>query len=150
MLVYCMETGTAMHLMNLQRGLWVASLAAEGLLVTAVLFRGLARRYPLFLLFLCGDAAWGLTLLIGGYGTSRYGDLYRVYLLQTAVLKLAVSAELFERVAAHFEGIGKFRFWMAVYIHRAECGAGDRGVSSGYFGPGMESRPCDGDALRAP
>jgi hypothetical protein len=105
-----------MNLLALQRALWVACIAAEVLLVGAVCYRGLVRRYPLFVSYLALDAIGGALLTQLDYHSPAYAYGFRIYLIALAVLRLGAAAELYERISEHFLGIGKFRFYLAAVL----------------------------------
>ena len=105
-----------MNLLALQRALWVACLAAEVLLVGAVCYRRLVRRYPLFVSYLALDAVGGALLIQLDYHSPAYAYGFRIYLIALVVLRLGAAAELYERISEHFLGIGKFRFYLAAVL----------------------------------
>jgi len=102
-----------MQLIGVQRGMWVAALVAEVLLLSSLLIRGLARRYPFLFLYIAADLIWGLVLIQIDYRTVAYALGYRLYIGTVAVLRLGMGAELYERICEHFGGIGSFRLYMA-------------------------------------
>jgi len=105
-----------MNLLALQRALWVACLAAEALLVGAVCYRRLVRRYPLFVSFLALDAIGGALLIQLDYHHPAYAYGFRIYQIALVVLRLGAAAELYERISEHFLGIGRFRFYLATVL----------------------------------
>ena len=105
-----------MHLLALQRALWVACLAAEVLLVGAVFQRRLARRYALFASYLALDAVGGALLIQLNYHSPMYAYAFRIYQIALVVLRLGAAAELYERISEHFLGIGRFRFYLAAVL----------------------------------
>jgi hypothetical protein len=105
-----------MNLLALQRALWVACIAAEALLVGAVCYRRLVRRYPLFVSFLALDAIGGALLIQLDYHHPAYAYGFRVYQIALVVLRLGAAAELYERISEHFLGIGRFRFYLATVL----------------------------------
>src|SRR5579872_3116405 len=66
------EKQPPMHLLALQRALWVACIAAEVLLVGAVFHRRLIRRYALFTSYLALDAFGGTLLIQVNYHSPTY------------------------------------------------------------------------------
>lgn len=98
---------------DIQRDLALVVLFVEIFLIGRLIVRGLARRYLFFVLYLASDAAWGVILMQIDYRTPAYATCYRMYLLMLAVLRIAVTAELFELICSHFRTIGNFRFGMA-------------------------------------
>ncbi len=105
-----------MHLLALQRALWVASIAAQVLLVGAVCHRRLVRRYPLFVSYLALDAIGGALLIQLDYHSPAYAYGFRIYQIAMMVLRLGAAAELYERISEHFLGIGRFRFYLAAVL----------------------------------
>ena len=105
-----------MHLLALQRALWVACLAAEVLLVGAMVYRRLVRRYPLFASYMALDAVGGALLIQLDYHSPAYANAFRIYLIALVVLRLGAAAELYERISEHFLGIGRFRFYLAAVL----------------------------------
>jgi hypothetical protein len=105
-----------MNLLALQRALWVACIAAEALLVGAVCYRRLVRRYPLFVSFLALDAIGGALLIQLDYHHPAYAYGFRIYQIALVVLRLGAAAELYERISEHFLGIGRFRFYLATVL----------------------------------
>jgi hypothetical protein len=105
-----------MNLLALQRALWVGCITAEVLLVGAVCYRRLVRRYPLFVSFLALDAIGGALLIQLDYHSPAYAYGFRIYQIALAVLRLGAAAELYERISEHFLGIGRFRFYLAAVL----------------------------------
>jgi hypothetical protein len=105
-----------MNLLALQRGLWVAVLAAEVLLIGTLARRRLFSRYSFFVLYLAADVGWGATLIQIDFRSVAYAYAFRLYLLMICVLRLAAAAEIYERVCEHFRGIGSFRGYMAAVL----------------------------------
>ena len=105
-----------MHLLALQRALWVACIAAEVLLVGAVFHRRLVRRYALFASYLALDALGGTLLIQLNYHSPTYAYAFRIYQIALIVLRLGTAAELYERISEHFLGIGRFRFYLAAVL----------------------------------
>lgn len=102
-----------MNLLALQRGLWVAYLAAELLLVGAIFHKRLFRRYQFFVSYLALDAIGGVLLMQLDFHRLAYAYGFRFYQIAMLVFRLGAAAELYERVLEHFLGIGKFRFYLA-------------------------------------
>lgn len=100
---------------SLERGLSIAVLIVEGILVGHFLRTRLAWRYPFFILYLVGDAVWGVILMQVDYRSPAYAFGYRAYLLTMAVLRIGAVAELFERICSHIT-LGNSRFWMALWL----------------------------------
>src|ERR1700687_3437516 len=98
---------------NIQRGLWVASLAAQVLLIGALISRGLARRFPFFTVSLAFEVLSNVLLMQVDYRTVGYAEIYRIYAFAIVVLRLGVACELFERTSQYFRGMGTFRFLIA-------------------------------------
>jgi hypothetical protein len=105
-----------MNLLALQRALWVACIAAEALLVGAVCYRRLVRRYPLFVSYLALDAIGGALLIQVDYHSPAYAYGFRGCQIALVVLRLGAAAELYERISEHFLGIGRFRFYLAAVL----------------------------------
>jgi hypothetical protein len=105
-----------MNLLALQRALWVACITAEVLLVGAVCYRRLVRRYPLFVSYLALDAIGGALLIQLDYHSPAYAYGFRIYQIALVVLRLGAAAELYERISEHFLGIGRFRFYLAAVL----------------------------------
>jgi len=101
-----------MNLLAIQRGLWVACIAAEALLVGALCFRRLVGRYAFFVAFLALDAIGGVVLIQLDYNSPTYAYGFRIYQIGLLVLRLGAAAELYERISEHFLGIGTFRFYL--------------------------------------
>src|SRR5260370_36722489 len=98
---------------NIQRGLWVATLAAEVLLIGALISRSLARRFPFFTLYLAVDVLLSVLLMQVDYRTVEYAETFRIYAFATVLLRLGVACELFERICQYFRGTGTFRCLIA-------------------------------------
>jgi hypothetical protein len=98
---------------SILRGLWVASLAAQVLLIGALIGRGLARRFPIFTVFLAFAVLSGVVLMQVDYRTVAYAETYRIFAFATVLLRLGVACELFERICQYFRGMGTFRFLIA-------------------------------------
>jgi hypothetical protein len=98
---------------SIQRGLWVASLAAQMLLIGALISRGLARRFPFFTVYLAFEVLSGVLLMQVDYRTVAYAETFRIYAFATVLLRLGVACELFERICQYFRGMGAFRFLIA-------------------------------------
>ena len=101
-----------MNLLAVERGLWVACIAAEVLLVGALCFRRLAGRYAFFVSFLALDAIGSVLLIQLDYNSPAYAYGFRIYQIAMLVVRLGVAAELYERISEHFLGIGTFRFYL--------------------------------------
>jgi hypothetical protein len=124
-----------MHLLSIQQILWISEIAGEVLLAGALITRGLARKWPIFLIFLVADAVFGVILIRLAYPSTSYAVAYRLYFVFMAVVKLGVAAELYERFSDHFRGIGNFRFAMAgVLLLTSAC------LSLGTFRPVLAAR----------
>ena len=102
-----------MDLLALQRGLWVACLVAQVLLIGAIFQRRIAKRYRFFLAYLIVEVGAGVALLQIPFNTHAYAQAYRFYEVAIVVLRAGAVAELFERVSAHFPVIGRIRFVLA-------------------------------------
>src|SRR5260370_36262843 len=100
-------------MINIQRALWVASVAAQVLLIGALISRGLVRRFPFFTLYLVVDVLSSVLLMQIDYRTIAYAEAFRIYAFAIVVLRLAVALELFERICQYFRGMGTFRFLIA-------------------------------------
>jgi hypothetical protein len=105
-----------MQPLAIQRGLWVAVLAAQVLLIGSLVQKKLARRYPFFILYLAADAVWGVTLMQVDFNTQAYAYGYRIYTIMACALQLGVAGELYERICEHYVGIGNFRLHMAGWM----------------------------------
>jgi hypothetical protein len=105
-----------MNLLTLQRGLWVACIGAEVLLVGVVCYRRLVRRYALFASYVALDAIGGVLLIQLDYSSPAYAYGFRIYQTALVVLRLGAAAELYERILEHFLGIGRFRFYLAAVL----------------------------------
>lgn len=104
---------TGMELLAIQRGLWVACLAAQVLLIGAIFQRRIAKGYSLFLAFLLMEAGSGVVLLEIPYETRAYAYAYRIYAIGLVILQGGAVAELFERIARHLPVIRRIRFVLA-------------------------------------
>ncbi len=100
-------------MINIQRALWVASVAAQVLLIGALISRGLARRFPFFTVYLAFEVLSDVLLMQIDYRTVAYAEAYRIYAFATVLLRLGVACELFERICQYFRGMGAFRFLIA-------------------------------------
>lgn len=105
-----------MNLLAAQRGLWVACIAAEVLLVGSLFHARLLRRYPFFALYLALDAIGGALLIQLDYHSAAYAYWFRIYQISLLVFRLGAAAELYERISEHFLGIGRFRFILVVVL----------------------------------
>lgn len=105
-----------MNLLAVQRGLWVACIASEVLLVGALCFSRLVRRYSFFALYLALDAIGGTLLIQLDYHSHTYAYGFRIYEIALLVLRLGAAAELYERISEHFLGIGRFRFYLVAVL----------------------------------
>lgn len=94
----------------IQQVLLIVSLAFEALLVLRLLQQRLLRRYPFFTLYLVNEIAFGLIAIQVRFQSLAYADTFRRYVILTAILRIAVAWELYERICEHFPGIGRFRF----------------------------------------
>jgi hypothetical protein len=102
-----------MDFLALQRGLWVACLVAQVLLIGAIFQRRIAKRYRFFLAYLIVEACAGAVLLQIPLRTPAYAQAYRLYEIAIVVLRAGAVAELFEQVSAHFPVIARVRFVLA-------------------------------------
>ena len=105
-----------MNLLAVQRGLWVACIAAEMLLLGALCYGRLIRRYSFFALYLAVDAIGGTLLIQLDYHSHAYAYGFRIYEIAMLVLRLGAAAELYERISEHFLGIGRFRFYLVAVL----------------------------------
>jgi hypothetical protein len=105
-----------MNLLAVQRGLWVACIAAEVLLLGALCYGRLVRRYSFFALYLALDAIGGTLLIQLNYNSHAYAYGFRSYEIALLVLRLGAAAELYERISEHFLGIGRFRFYLVAVL----------------------------------
>jgi len=115
MLLYLLDKRSAngMDLLALQRGLWVACLVAQVVLIGAIFQRRISKQYRFFLAYLIVEMATGVVLLQFSVNTLAYTQAYRFYELSIVVLRAGAVAELFERVSAHFPVIRRIRFVLA-------------------------------------
>jgi hypothetical protein len=97
----------------IERVLWVASLLAEVLVVLRLLHERLLRRFPLFSLFLAAEVICSIVLMQTDIKSRSYAEAFRICTLIMTIFRLGVAAELYERICAHFPGIGGFRVAMA-------------------------------------
>jgi len=111
-----MENEAAAALINVQRGLWVACLTAQTLLVGKLCYERLLRRYFWFAVYLTAEITWGVILVQVDYRMHAYAQLFRIYQTMLIVLRFAMAAELYERICEHFYGIGRFRLGLAAVI----------------------------------
>ncbi len=102
-----------MDFLILQRGLWVACLVAQVLLIGAIFQRRIARHYRFFLAYLIVETCAGVVLLQIPVNTPAYARAYGFYEVAIVVLRAGAVAELFERVSAHFPVITRIRFILA-------------------------------------
>ncbi|HTC88050.1 MAG TPA: hypothetical protein VK686_07110 [Bryobacteraceae bacterium] len=100
-------------LLSIQRVLWAACLLAESLVIFRLLRERLVNRYPLFASFLLIDIVCSIVLMQIKFVSWGYSDAFRICTLIMTVFRLAVAAELYERICEHFPGIGTFRIGMA-------------------------------------
>lgn len=98
---------------NIQKAFWVAMLAAQVLLIAALISRGFVRRVPFFTIYLAWEVISGIVLIQIDYRTIAYAEAFKIYAAVVFVLLLGVAAELFEWVCRYFRGIGSFRFLIA-------------------------------------
>jgi hypothetical protein len=105
-----------MHQLAIQTGLWMAVLVAQIVLIGSLGGKGLARRYPFFLLYLAADAIWGATLATVNFTSPSYAHAFRSYLIMISVFQLAAVVEVYERICEHFIGIGRFRLYLAAAL----------------------------------
>jgi hypothetical protein len=103
-------------LLFIQRILWTACIAAQVLLIGSLFTRGLARKYPFFLLYLLSEVISSIVLIQIDVRTQAYAEAFRVYQILAIVLRLGVAGELYERICAHFAGIGACRFGLACLL----------------------------------
>ena len=111
-----MQSGIAPALINVQRGLWVACLVAQVLLIDKICYQRLLRRYVWFTLYLAAEVVWGVVLVQIDYQSSAYAAMFRAYQFTVIVLRFGMVAELYESICDHFNGIGRFRFGLAGVI----------------------------------
>jgi hypothetical protein len=103
-------------LLSIQRLLWEACLLAESLVIFRLVRERLVKRYPLFASFLVIDILCSIVLMQIKFVSWGYSDAFRICTLIMTVFRLAVAAELYERICEHFPGIGKFRIGMAAVL----------------------------------
>jgi hypothetical protein len=99
-----------------QRALWIASMLAEALVVVRFFQLGLVRKYPFFVAFLTEEVVGGVALMQFDMKSRSYAEAYRVCTLILIFFRMAVAAELYERICEHFPGIGLFRAFMASFL----------------------------------
>ncbi len=104
------------RLLSIQRVLWAACLLAESFVVFRLVRERLVKRYPLFASFLVIDIVCSIVLLQIKFQSWGYSDAFRICTLMMTVFRLAVAAELYERICEHFPGIGTFRIGMAAVL----------------------------------
>ena len=97
----------------IQRALLLLSLVVEVLLVLRLLEQGLLHRYPFFTTYLVNEIVWGVLAIRVQFLSPAYAETFRYYVILTAILRIGVAAELYERICEHFPGIGRFRFVLA-------------------------------------
>ena len=100
--------------------LWAASLLAVAFLIFHLFSQCLVRRYPFFTAYLLAELMAGTMLIHMGVHGREYAKAFRISIFLTAVLRLGVAAELYERICQHFPGIGTFRFALAS-VSRSSC-----------------------------
>jgi len=100
----------------IQKALLLLSLAAEAGVVLCLLHQRLLQRYPFFALYLSNEIAWGIIAIRFDFLSPSYANTFRWYVLLTAVLRIGVACELYERICEHFPGMGKFRFGLATFL----------------------------------
>ena len=98
---------------QIQRDLLLLSLIVEILLVLRLLHQGLFRRYPFFTMYLANEITWGILAIRVQFLSPAYAETFRNYVILTAILRIGVAWELYERICEHFPGIGRFRFALA-------------------------------------
>ena len=76
----------------------------------------LVRRYPFFAAFLTADVICSIVLMQIDFKSRSYAEAFRTCTLIMFVFRLAVAAELYERICEHFPGIGRFRAGMAAVL----------------------------------
>jgi hypothetical protein len=99
-----------MDILAVQRGLWVACLVAQVLLIGAIFQRRIARQYRFFLAYLIVEMCAGVVLLQIPVRTAAYARAYGFYEISIIAFRAGAVAELFERVCAHFPVIRRIRF----------------------------------------
>src|SRR5215467_8669442 len=99
-----------MDILALQRGLWVACLVAQVLLIGAIFQRRIARQYRFFLAYLIVEMCAGVVLLQIPIRTPAYVRAYGFYQICIIAFRAGAVAELFERVCVHFPVIRRIRF----------------------------------------
>ena len=110
----CCYTGHGVEAFALiERILWAASVMAEIVLAAHFYKERLVRRYPFFIAYITSEIFAGVVLFPLGVHAKGYAQLFRLLVFVTAVLRIGVAAELYERICEHFPGIGRFRFALA-------------------------------------
>lgn len=99
-----------------ERALWAASVLAEALLVYRLIRERLIRSYPFFAAFLMADVICSIVLMQTNIRSRGYSQAFRVCTLIMILFRLALAAELYERICTHFPGIGKFRAGLAAVL----------------------------------
>jgi hypothetical protein len=95
------------------RALWVASLAAQVILIGRLAQERLLRRYFFFAAYLAAETIFGVLLIQIDFKTPAYAQAFSAYTTVILILRIAMGAELWERVCEHFPGMGRFRFNLA-------------------------------------
>jgi len=92
------------------------SLVFEFLLILRLLQQRLVRRYLFFTLYLVNEITWGILAIQVQFHSSAYAQTFRRYVILTAILRIGVACELYERICEHFPGIGRFRFFLGTVL----------------------------------
>ena len=102
--------------LQVQQLLWNISLGAEIGLVLRLIQQKLVRRYPFFAIYLATEAIFSILLMRLQYHSRDYAQTFRTFTLLIVILRVGVAGELYERICAHFPGIGKFRLGLATLL----------------------------------
>lgn len=109
--------GTGVELLApIAKALWVASIAAQVILVCRIAQERLLRRYFFFAAYLTAETLFSLLLMQIDFRTHAYAESFGAYTWVILILRIAVGCELWERICEHFPGVGKFRFSLAAAL----------------------------------
>ena len=97
----------------IERGLWVATLVAQALLVMRILEQRLLGRYPFFAAYMASETILSVFLMQLDVESRAYAQAFGLYTVVIVMLRVGVAWELYQRIFEHFPGSGGFRFGLA-------------------------------------
>lgn len=121
--------------------LWWGSTVAEAVCAVALVYRGLAGKFPAFFTLMAFSAAGSAFIaLFSQYGSVKNGVLWAILQAGLIALWILASVELFGRICEHYPGIGSlsrtvmlvalaFAFLGCLLAPHADLGAVDWGRS---------------------